>query len=112
MNSKNKPMAPDGPIDQLTEREMEILRLLVNGATNLDIARQCFIAEGTVKLHVHKILAKLGVKTRGQAIVQAREWVLFTAREPWTQRSVTTNEPVTLRVLPPKTIVSLEDDEN
>jgi DNA-binding NarL/FixJ family response regulator len=57
--------------DHLTEREGEVLRLIVTGKTNADIARELFIAESTVKFHVNHILAKLGVGDRSQAIIVA-----------------------------------------
>jgi len=59
-------------MEPLTDREREILRLLVAGASNHEVARQLFIATGTVKWHVHHILGKLGVKNRPQAIAKAK----------------------------------------
>src|SRR5216110_3035831 len=55
----------------LTEREMEVLRLLVQGQSNKEIARDLQIAEDTVKTHVKHILAKLGVQSRTQAVLCA-----------------------------------------
>ena len=55
----------------LTEREMEVLRLLVQGQSNKEIARDLQIAEDTVKTHVKHILAKLGVQSRTQAVLGA-----------------------------------------
>ena len=55
-------------IDQLTEREMEILRLMQKGLPNKEISRRLGIELSTVKNHVHSILAKLGVHNRGEAI--------------------------------------------
>jgi DNA-binding NarL/FixJ family response regulator len=57
----------------LSEREQEILRLLARGASNKDIARQLFLAEGTVKNYISSILDKLGVTDRTQAALRARE---------------------------------------
>ncbi len=57
----------------LTPREVEVLRLLVAGASNLQIAQQLNISEQTVKTHVSHILAKLNVPSRGQAAARARE---------------------------------------
>ncbi|HET8842705.1 MAG TPA: response regulator transcription factor [Ktedonobacteraceae bacterium] len=55
----------------LTERETEVLRLLVQGRSNKDIATQLQIVEDTVKTHVRHILAKLGVQSRTQAVLHA-----------------------------------------
>jgi DNA-binding NarL/FixJ family response regulator len=58
-------------IEPLTEREIEVLRLVATGLNNRDIARILFIAEGTVKTHVEHIIRKLGVSDRVQAAVWA-----------------------------------------
>jgi transcriptional regulator EpsA len=58
------------PFD-LTEREQEILQWLGSGKTNWEIAQQLSISENTVKNHVQRILAKLDVKTRAQAVAKA-----------------------------------------
>jgi len=52
---------------QLSPREREILQLVAQGLTNLQIAKMLFISEATVKLHVHHILEKLGAQTRTEA---------------------------------------------
>ena len=57
-----------GSIDELTAREMEILRLMQQGVSNKTISRELGIELSTVKNHVHSILAKLGVHRRGEAI--------------------------------------------
>jgi DNA-binding NarL/FixJ family response regulator len=57
----------------LTERELEILKLLAGGATNREIAEQLFLAEGTVKNHVSNILVRLGLRHRTDAALFARE---------------------------------------
>jgi LuxR family transcriptional regulator, maltose regulon positive regulatory protein len=59
-------------VEPLTAREREILRLLVAGASNREVASQLFITTSTVKGHVHHIIAKLGVKGRTQAIAKAQ----------------------------------------
>jgi LuxR family maltose regulon positive regulatory protein len=58
---------------ELTKREREVLSLIANGLTNADIAKQLVIAESTAKLHVHHIFEKLGVNTRTQAAIRARD---------------------------------------
>lgn len=55
---------------QLTKRETEILKLLAEGGTNREIASKLFITEGTVKSHVNRILSKMGVSDRTQAVAQ------------------------------------------
>jgi DNA-binding NarL/FixJ family response regulator len=57
----------DSAFDELTPRELEILRELSRGASNRDIAEKLFISVNTVKNHVHRILEKLEVKNRRQA---------------------------------------------
>jgi LuxR family maltose regulon positive regulatory protein len=60
--------------EPLTRREQEILRLLVAGASNQEIATQLVISLATVKKHVSNLLGKLGVQSRTQAIARARDW--------------------------------------
>jgi DNA-binding NarL/FixJ family response regulator len=64
--------APDNP-ESLTERETDVLRLLAQGKANKEIARELFIGENTVKTHVSNILVKLGVQSRTQAALYARQ---------------------------------------
>ncbi len=63
--------------DELSDREMEIVRLLARGFSNREIAEQLIITEGTVKNHVSNILSKMGVRDRTQAVLRAKEngWV-------------------------------------
>ena len=58
-------------IDDLTDREHDVLRLMARGATNAEIAGELFVAEATVKTHVGSIFMKLGVRDRPAAIVFA-----------------------------------------
>lgn len=60
-------------VEPLSGRELEILALVAEGASNKEIAARLFIAEGTVKNHVTNILSKLGVRDRTQAALKARE---------------------------------------
>jgi LuxR family transcriptional regulator, maltose regulon positive regulatory protein len=59
-------------VEPFTEREHEVLRLLLGGASNREIARRLVISVNTVKKHVYNICGKLGVQSRAQAIVRAR----------------------------------------
>lgn len=61
------------PVDDLTEREREILRLIARGDNNREIGETLFITEGTVKNHVSNILSKLALRDRTQAALWARE---------------------------------------
>ena len=56
---------------QLTERETQILELMVQGKSNAEMASELYISENTIKFHINNILIKLDVKNRGQAIVTA-----------------------------------------
>lgn len=58
-------------LDELTEREHDVLRLIARGATNAEIGRRLHLAETTVKTHVGSIFLKLGVRDRAAAIVHA-----------------------------------------
>lgn len=60
-------------IEPLSEREMEVLTLLVDGMTNREIADHLIVAEGTIKTHNHNIFSKLGVRNRLRAVMRARE---------------------------------------
>jgi DNA-binding NarL/FixJ family response regulator len=62
-----------GEIHNLSAREIEVLEMIVGGATNKEIARKLEIQEVTVKLHANRIFNKLGVKNRAQAAVKALE---------------------------------------
>ncbi len=60
------------PVDRLTPREKEILRLIETGRTNAEIAREVFVTPGTVRIHVSNILRKLGAGNRTEAVAIAR----------------------------------------
>jgi DNA-binding NarL/FixJ family response regulator len=59
--------------DELTQRELDVLRLVAEGKTNAEIAQSLFVSVGTVKVHVERIINKLGVSDRTQAAVRAVE---------------------------------------
>jgi NarL family two-component system response regulator LiaR len=65
------PAAPEAQAEALTERELDVLRLLVQGYSNPEIGRRLHLAAGTVRNYVSVILQKLGVSDRTQAAVEA-----------------------------------------
>jgi DNA-binding NarL/FixJ family response regulator len=67
-----RPAAPPG-LDELTERELDVFRLVAKGLSNAEIGGRLFIGETTVKTHVTHILFKLGLRDRVQAVVLAHE---------------------------------------
>jgi two-component system NarL family response regulator len=68
---------PQMPVPRLTERELEVLKLVARGMANRDIAKDLFISENTVKNHVRNILEKLQLHSRMEAVVYAvREKIL------------------------------------
>ena len=72
-SASRAPAAPAPELDELTPRELEVFRLLATGKTNGEIAAELIIGETTVKTHVTRILMKLGVRDRVQAVVLAYE---------------------------------------
>ena len=64
-------------IDPLSQRELEVLRLIIDGATNKEIADELVLTVNTVKRHISNIFRKLDVSNRAQAIAQARELNIF-----------------------------------
>jgi DNA-binding NarL/FixJ family response regulator len=64
---------PQPLVVPLSDRELDVLRLLAEGRNNREIATALFLAEGTVKNHVTNVLAKLGARDRTQAALRARE---------------------------------------
>ncbi|ABW15186.1 response regulator transcription factor [Frankia sp. Mgl5] len=68
---KTKDDRPQLPTPRLTDREMEVLRLVAKGLNNRDIAKQLYISENTVKNHIRNILEKLQLHSRMEAVVYA-----------------------------------------
>jgi DNA-binding NarL/FixJ family response regulator len=68
------------PVDPLTEREREVLRLVASGANNAEIAESLYLSERTVKGHISAIFAKLGVRDRPAAIIRAYDAGIVTPR--------------------------------
>ena len=68
----------DSLLEALTDREAEVFRLLARGQSNREIASELYLSESTIKIHVGHILAKLNLRDRVQAVVQAYESGLIT----------------------------------
>jgi DNA-binding NarL/FixJ family response regulator len=74
----SRPTPPSG-LEELTARELDVLRLIAQGLSNEEIGKQLFIGETTVKTHVTHVLQKLDLRDRVQAVVLAHQTGLFEA---------------------------------
>jgi WD40 repeat protein/serine/threonine protein kinase len=105
----------DELVESLTLREQEILRLIVEGSSNKEIAQTLYVELPTVKWHITKIYKKLGVRSRVQAIVRARELNLIVFTDDYvlesdgsTRTSIVLPEPVN----PYKGLMAFEPADN
>ena len=73
---------PSPALDELTPRELEVLRYVARGLSNAEIAKEAFVSETTVKTHVAHILMKLRLRDRVQAVVFAYENGVVAPRRP------------------------------
>ena len=80
--TRSAPPRHDAGLEDLTERELEVLRLLATGKSNAELAAQLYLGEGTIKTHISHVLGKLGLRDRVQAVVFAYETGLVKPEQP------------------------------
>jgi DNA-binding NarL/FixJ family response regulator len=67
----------NGELEPLTNREIEVLRLMAEGSSSRDIATRLGISYATVRSHIRSMGGKLGVHSKGEAVIRARELALI-----------------------------------
>jgi DNA-binding CsgD family transcriptional regulator len=77
-----RPPATGEPLEPLSERELEVLRLVATGRSNREIATELYVATGTVKAHLNNIFRKLEARSRLEAVTRARDLRLLAERDP------------------------------
>jgi DNA-binding CsgD family transcriptional regulator len=76
------PLATGEPLEPLSQRELEVLRLVATGRSNREIATELYVATGTVKAHLNNIFRKLEARSRLEAVTRARDLRLLGERDP------------------------------
>ncbi len=79
---QKNPVNDLGNIDTLSQREMDVLKLLSEGLTNQEIAQKLYLSTNTIKSHSIKIYRKLNVNNRGQAVSKARLLGILPTQQP------------------------------